>query len=102
MARALVLRHVVPVRFTRDDVNFNDKQLPITDPRQPVSRFQTIQNTGIIVYRESTSYNGIPDAGPVYLRLYSVEEGRSLPVASADIQPDNGVVHSLNYTYELQ
>ena len=55
---------------------------------------------GIVAYREGSDYGGVPDAGSVSLKCWSFKWGK-IPMASPDIQPTNGVVHALNYSYRL-
>ena len=43
----------------------------------------------------------IPDVGAVILNLVSLDTETLISVASTNIETDNGVVHSLNYSYTL-
>jgi hypothetical protein len=102
LAREMVLKHVVAYAFTRDAVGLKDKEYQMGDPRQTGgSSFQAVSGNWIRAFRETSDWEGVPDAGPVYLRLYSIDRKRAIPVASPDIQPRNGVVHALNYSYEF-
>lgn len=101
-ARLLVLRHVVSGKFKKDELAFVNPDYPIDHPQQDGgTNLVTLSGSRIRAFREISAYAGIPGAGPVILRLYSVDQSRLIPVASPDIQPENGVVHSLNYTYEF-
>ncbi len=102
LAKALVLRHVVVGKHLKADVAYRNKEFQISDPRQDGGTdYTTLQGNVLRAYLEGSPYAGVPDAGPVILNLYSLTATRIIPMATPDIQPDNGVVHALNYGYEF-
>ena len=79
-----------------------DKQYLISDPRQTGgTKFTTVQGNRVWLYLETSAFGGVPDAGPVSLRVFSITQSRTVPMATPDLQPSNGVVHALADGYEL-
>ncbi len=102
LARELVLRHVVAGRYLKVDFGFLDPAQPLNSPLQGGGKVMTtLAGNSIRAFCESSSYGSENTGGPVHMRLYSITARRRIPVASPDIQPDNGVVHALNYGYEF-
>jgi len=60
---------------------------------------KTLTGKDLRVYRIKTDYMGIPDIGPEGLAIHALESGHIVRVASADIEMNNGMVHSLSYSY---
>lgn len=54
------------------------------------------------IYTFKTSYNGVPEAGPVAIFIVSQNTTKTTQVASANIQTLTGVVHSLEYNFTLK
>ena len=48
------------------------------------------------VYRTQSEFNGIPDIGAEGLKIHAEISGQMADIASADIETNNGVVHSLS------
>lgn len=102
MARELVLKHVIKGRFLKAVVPLRNKEYQISDPRQTGGvKYTTLAGNRVWLYLEGSPYGGVPDAGPVILKVYSITQSRTIPMATPDIQPLNGVVHALNYGYEF-
>lgn len=102
LARQLVLRHVIKGKYLKEVVPFRDKAYQISDPRQTGGvKYTTLAGNRVWFYLEGSPYGGVPDAGPVILRVYSITQSRVVPMATPDIQPVNGVIHALNYGYEF-
>lgn len=55
----------------------------------------SLNNIKLRVYRTRTEFNGIPDIGPEELKIHAITSGQMATIASADIETNNGVVHSL-------
>lgn len=102
LCRELILKHVVIGKHLKEDMGFRNMDYDIHSPDQDGgTRLRTIGGCSLIGYREKSAYQGIPDAGPVHMFLYSVTAGRQIPLATPDIQPVNGVIHALNYGYDF-
>lgn len=102
LCRELILKHVLIGKHLKEDFAFRNMDYAIHLPEQDGgTRFETIGGSSLIAYREKSDYKGIPDAGPVTMYLYSFTAGKQIPLATPDIQPDNGVVHALNYGYDF-
>ena len=82
LCREFLLKHVTKGKILKEVIAYKNKEFEI------------------IAYREGSDYAGVPDAGEVSLRCWSPSWGK-IPMSSPDIQPTNGVVHALNYSYRL-
>lgn len=96
LCRELVLSHVIRERVRKDDVAFEVK-----GTLEGGSLFDTGNGHKIRVYRIKTDAGTVPDAGPVYMAIHGKDTGEIVGIASADISCNNGVVHSLVYSYVL-
>ncbi|WP_059026246.1 fasciclin domain-containing protein [Gabonibacter massiliensis] len=97
--KMILEKHVVKGKYMKADVNFripdiSGKVIGGTD-------LTTMSDNVLKAYREKEDYAGIAQAGPEILYLFSVTKDSPVPLASPDIECNNGVVHSLNYNYEL-
>ena len=100
--RRIILKHVVKGKHLKKDIKYRDKAYDINSPMQTGGTDFTCADGNIVrAYLEGSPYAGVPDAGPVTLNLYSISFGKMVPMASPDIQPENGVIHALNYDYRL-
>ena len=98
--RELILRHVVAGIHWRDDIPRGEQILGETQGKGG-KVFTSAFGTKFWVYSFQDTYHDIPDVGPVYLYVTSFDTRTQIDVASTDIETDNGVVHSLNYSYTL-
>lgn len=99
-----ILKHIVKGPFLREKIPFRNKQFYIYDPQQPSVSYLSMSTLGgnkLRAYLEKKPYGGVPDVGPIEMFLFSMTANTQVPLASPDIQPSNGVVHSLNYNYKL-
>jgi hypothetical protein len=102
MARTLVLKHVIKGKYLKEVVPLRNKEYQISDPRQTGGvKYTTLEGNRVWLYLEGSPYGGVPDAGPVVMKVYSITQSRAIPMATPDIQPLNGVIHALNYGYEF-
>lgn len=100
--RELVLKHVMKGKVLKKDIAFRDKDYYIYDSGQTGgTEFTTLGGCRLKAYIDKTQYSGVPESGAEVLYLYSFSGKTMVPLASPDIQPTNGVVHSLNYNYVL-
>lgn len=100
--RALVLKHVMKGKVLKADIAYRDKDYYIYDPQQTGgTEFLTLGGNRLKGYIDRSEYNGVPSSGAETLYLYSFTANTMVPLASPDIQPVNGVVHSLNDNYIL-
>ena len=56
----------------------------------------SLNNVKLRVYRTQSEFNGIPDIGAEGLKIHAEVSGQMASIASADIETNNGVVHSLS------
>lgn len=100
--RDLVLRHVVKGKHLKESIDYQDTSLEISDPKQKGGTdFVTLGGGMLKFFLVADDYANVPGAGAVHMGIYSISAGSKVPTASIDIQPLNGVVHSLSDNYEL-
>ncbi len=100
--REMLMRHVVKGKYLKADIAYRDPNYDISAEEQTGGTDFTCESGNKIrAYRDKSDYEGVPDAGPETLYLYSFDAMQMVPLASPDIQPLNGVVHALNYNYVL-
>lgn len=96
--------------WTDDNEEDNDWN---EDEEEPGEGSDKYQGTGGVVFTGETgnrfwiysfqeSYNQVAGVGAIVLYIVSLETGGTkIDVASTDIEPTNGVVHSLHYNFTL-
>lgn len=100
VCRDMILMHVVNERLMKANIPAINQALQPLDPEQDGGVEITTEGGNIIfAYTEQGDFGGVEGAGAINLRLHSRNLDQKIPVASPDIVCDNGVVHSLNYTY---
>lgn len=99
--RETLLRHVLKGKVMRDEFLRGG-------PRQGSELIGTGGETytmmggnRIWAYTFRGEYNGVSDMGAVTLYVTSLDGEIDIPIASTNIEPDNGVVHSLGYDFTL-
>ena len=101
LCRTFLLKHVVNKKYLKSDIAYINKDYFINEEKQDGGTDMTcIEGNKIRAYLRGSSWAGVADVGAVTLNLYSMEHGE-IPVASPDIQPQNCVVHALNYSYNF-
>ena len=100
VCKELILRHVVAGTHYRDDIPRGEQILGQTQGEGGVV-FTSAFGTRFWIYSFRDTYQDIPDVGPVLLYIFSLDTHAAIDVASTNIETDNGVVHSLNYSYTL-
>lgn len=99
--RDLILRHVVKGKYMRDEIARGKKGVGsnIGEGGQ-IMRGGMDNEFWIYSFRET--YNNVPETGAVALYILSLTGTKlAIDVASTNIEPDNGVVHSLSYYYRF-
>ena len=100
LCRSMMLKHIVKGKYMKKDIAFRNTAYTAADPKQDGGTELTcLGGNKILAYKERLDYAGVSEAGAIVLRFYSRELYQKVPMASVDIEPDNGVVHSLNYSY---
>ena len=100
--RETILDHVVKGKYLKKDIAYRNQAYLINDPYQDGgTRLVTLGGRSLNAYVDKSEYQGVPDAGAETLLLYSYSVSLMVPMASPDIQPWHGVVHALNYNFEI-
>ena len=99
--REMLLKYVHEGVVRKEDVAYRNKKYPIYDENQDGGTEIAFKagNT-LLLYLETTSYAGIPDAGAVIMMAYS-EYVTSLTISTPNLTTNNGVVHALDYNQEF-
>ncbi|MCT4586881.1 MAG: fasciclin domain-containing protein [Carboxylicivirga sp.] len=97
-----IMAHVIKGKYLKKDFPFRNMENPFFTPGSGDGlKLASEGGNELIFYKEPSDYAGVKDAGPVKLFIHSIDKNKRVPVASPDIQPDNGVVIALNYSYTL-
>jgi putative lipoprotein len=113
----MIMRCVVKGKYMRDDIPFgkntaseNSGEDGYDDGSDNADENQGTGGTVLKgamgnrfwIYSFKESYNDVAGVGAVVLYIKSLETGGTMiDVASTDIEPTNGVVHSLHYNFTL-
>lgn len=90
--REMLLKHVIKGKFMKSDFSKGDRT-------EGGDVFATLGVNQLRVYYQTSPYGEVPDAGPVSLYIDPVGGYSVTQIASADIEPKNGAVHSLVYSF---
>lgn len=95
LCRKMVLCHVIAGKNMMQDFDYE-----IKGTHDGGTWKENLAGTKLRIYRIQNSFNGIPDMGVEKLAFESETTQLSAIVASCNIEPNNGVVHSLRTTYQ--
>ena len=95
LLKRMILSYVVEGKHMKNSFGYEVK-----GTLEGGNEVKTINGLTLRVYRTRTTYNGIPDLGAEGLKIHALESGQMATVASADIQTNNGVVHSLSNKFQ--
>lgn len=97
LCRQMVLDYVIKGKRMKESFDYE-----VRGTMEGGSEVQTVSGKTLRVYRTKTNdpYTGEPDKGPEGLAFHAPVSGHIAGIASADIQADNGVVHSLSYEFQ--
>lgn len=93
--RDMILSHVIPGKHFKDGFNYE-----IKNTHEGGTDVVTLTGDKLRVFRTTSDFMKVPDAGPEGLGIESDVTQQMVMVASADNEMKNGVVHSLVYEYE--
>lgn len=96
LCRDMLLSHIIPGKLMKSGCDYEERGT-LTGG----TMVKTLSGIELRVYRTRSSYSGIPDIGAEGLAIHAPVSGQMATIASADIEVTNGVVHSLDYTYQF-
>ena len=99
--RAIILRHVIKGKYMRDDIPAG-KQENSQQVGEGGQLFTSAGGANLWLYTFKEEYQGVAGTGSLNIYMYSVDKKVNIDIASSNIEPDNGVVHSLSYAYTLE
>ena len=101
LCRELILSYVVKGKYLKEDIAYRNMSYYIYDEEQDGGTdMETLTGCELRAYLLGSDWQGVADAGPVTLNLWSFMYG-DISVVTPDIQPTNGVIHALDYTVEF-
>ena len=100
--KRFILNGVINKRIMLDDFKTGVKSTDVSNPIGTGGEtFTMASGKELWIYSFRESYDGVPNAGPLQLYLVSGETTKTSHVASSNIQTLTGVVHSLDYNFNL-
>lgn len=97
LCRQMVLDYVIPGKRMKESFGYE-----IRGTLKGGSEVETLSGKLLRIYRTKTPNpnTGEPDKGPEGMGVHATQSGHIAAIASADNEADNGVVHSLSYTFQ--
>lgn len=95
MLKAMILSHVITDKMMMEDFDYE-----VVGTLEGGTIKKTLTDGELRIYRRKSDYLGLPDKGPESLYIHALTSGHVARIASCNIEMNNGVVHSLDYTYE--
>lgn len=99
--RQTLLRHVLKGKIMRTEFKLGVESTDGELIGKGGDTYTMMGGNEIWAYTFKHEYNKVPEMGPLLLHISSVDTYQRIEIASSDIEPDNGVVHSLAYNFTL-
>ena len=99
--KRVLLSHVVDGKIFKEDIPEGIAGTSGAVKGEGGKTYKTLADTHFWAYTYVEAYNGVAGLGRTRLYLVAEEALRTIDIASANIEPDNCVVHSLQYAYTL-
>lgn len=100
--RETLLRHVMKGKVMREEF---PRGVDNTEGAELVGEggqvYTMLGGNQIWGYTFQEPYMDTAETGPIVLHVTSIDGKMEIPIASTDIEPNNGVVHSLGYDFTL-
>ena len=99
--RNTILRHVMKGKMMRVEFKEGKAAEGAEAIGEGGDTYTMMGGNRIWAYTFKSDYQGVAGMGPLLLYITSLDAHRTINIASGDIEPDNGVVHSLGYDFTL-
>ena len=99
--RSTLLRHVMSGKMMRSDFKHGVAATGSDLKGEGGDTYTMMGGNVIWAYTFKEEYNKVAGMGPLLLHVTSLDGHKKIEIASGDIEPDNGVVHSLAYNFTL-
>lgn len=99
--RSTLLRHVMSGKMMRSDFKHGVAATGSDLKGEGGDTYTMMGGNEIWAYTFKEEYNKVAGMGPLLLHVTSLDGHMKIEIASGDIEPDNGVVHSLAYNFTL-
>lgn len=97
MCREILLRCIIEGKYYREDFVAGKESSDMALVGEGGATYVTLGESKIWIYKYADHYMGIPEMGAVKIGGTILDSGKTFTVASADIEPNNCVVHALEY-----
>ena len=97
VCRKVLLRCIVEGKIYRDDIPRGKESSGLSVIGEGGVNLTTLGGSSIWIYSFADAYAGVPNIGAVSLYGVIINSSRQFQIASADIEPNNCVVHSFDY-----
>lgn len=98
--RKTLLRHVLKGKIMREEFP-RGKYIQGKIVGEGGDIYTMMDGNEIWAFTRKGEYNDVAEMGATLLYVTSKEAAKRITIASCDIEPDNGVVHSLGYDFTL-
>lgn len=99
--KEILMGHIFDNRMMKIDIPYREQNEDGTYVEGGVN-ITTEGDVELRLYNQRSMYNGVVNAGPIIMNMLSVtNQNKDIPIASPDIQTNNGVVHSIHYYHTL-
>lgn len=95
--RKVLLRCILEGKYYRKDFVPGEESSGLSVVGEGGAYYTTLGGSRLWIYSFADHYQGIPKMGPVTIFGVILDSSRTFEVASADIEPNNCVVHALEY-----
>lgn len=95
LVKTMLLSYIVKGRCMKESFDYE-----IKGTLKGGTEVETLNGIKLRVYRSQNPYYGVPDIGSEDLKIHALESGQMATIASADIQTNNGVIHSLQNKFQ--
>lgn len=96
VCKEIILSYVISGKYMKEDFNFEEK-----GTLNGGTIKLTLSGLELRIYRTKGSFMGVPDIGAIGMGIHFVKSGYIATIAVANHVTDNGIVHPLDYTFQL-
>lgn len=101
VCRKVLLRCIVEGKLYRNDIPRGKKASGLSVVGEGGKNYTTLEGSVLWIFSFAESYGGVPNIGAVSLYGVILNSSREFVIASADIEPNNCVVHSFDYAVTI-
>lgn len=99
--KEMILRHVIKGKYMRKDIPAGKRGENAQQQGEGGQVYTSVGGAKLWLFTFQEEYSGVIGTGAVNIYLFSLDKLANIDIASSDIEPNNGVVHSLSYEFEF-